>query len=62
MHPENLERGSLGEGMGLPFLLAVVAQFSIFFYLLALRLDLDGRRENRDTRRAAARLAAERSP
>ena len=36
-HPQNIERGSLGEGMGLPFLLGNLTFFFAFVYLLALR-------------------------
>jgi heme exporter protein C len=44
MHPDNLRRGSLGEGMGLPFALGMVAAAAAFVHLLALRIDLEGRR------------------
>jgi len=44
MHPENLRRGSLGEGMGLPFALGMLAAVAAFLHLLALRIDLEGRR------------------
>ncbi len=40
MHPDNLERGSLGEGMGWPFLLGVMTALSTFFYLWTRRVDL----------------------
>ena len=36
-HPENIQRGSLGEGMGLPFLVGNLTLFFAFAYLLALR-------------------------
>lgn len=36
-HPENIERGSLGEGMGLPFLVGNLTLFFAFAYLLLLR-------------------------
>ena len=36
-HPENIERGSLGEGMGLPFLFGNMTFFIAFAYLLVLR-------------------------
>jgi heme exporter protein C len=36
-HPENIERGSLGEGMGLPFLVGNLTFFIAFAYLLVLR-------------------------
>jgi heme exporter protein C len=44
MHPENLQRGSLGEGMGLPFALGMLAAAVAFVHLLLLRIDLEGRR------------------
>jgi len=44
MHPENLERGSLGEGMGLPFALGMLAAAAAYVHLLLLRFDLEGRR------------------
>jgi hypothetical protein len=44
MHPENLARGSLGEGMGLPFALGLLAAAAAFVHLLFLRLDLESRR------------------
>jgi heme exporter protein C len=40
IHPENLERGSLGEGMGLPFLLGVLTVLAAFFHLLARRMEV----------------------
>ncbi len=44
MHPENLERGSLGDGMGLPFLLGNLALFFVFAYLVLLRWEVEGLR------------------
>lgn len=41
MHPENLERGSLGAGMRWPFALSVLTGLAAFLYLLLLRLDLE---------------------
>jgi heme exporter protein C len=41
MHPENLERGSLGEGMGWPFLVANVTLFVAFVYLLLVRWEVE---------------------
>jgi len=56
MHPDNLQRGSLGEGMGLPFALGLLAAGTGYVFLLLLRFDLEGQRV------ALARaLAAERS-
>ncbi|HIF93621.1 MAG: cytochrome c biogenesis protein CcsA [Myxococcales bacterium] len=36
-HPENIQSGSLGEGMGLPFLVGNLTFFFAFVYLLVLR-------------------------
>jgi hypothetical protein len=36
-HPENIQSGSLGEGMGLPFLVGNLTLFFAFVYLLVLR-------------------------
>jgi heme exporter protein C len=44
MHPENLQRGSLGDGMGLPFALGMLAATAAFAHLLLLRIDLEDRR------------------
>lgn len=41
MHPENLERGSLGAGMGLPFLLGTLTAFVAFAHLLVLRVQVE---------------------
>jgi heme exporter protein C len=59
MHPGNLERGSLGDGMGWPFFLGVVANIAAFLILLALRVDLERLREWREERALLARNAAE---
>ncbi len=40
LHPDNLERGSLGEGMGLPFALGVFATLAAFAFLLVRRFEL----------------------
>ena len=44
MHPENLERGSLGAGMGWPFLLGNLTLAVAFVYLLLLRWQVEGLR------------------
>jgi heme exporter protein C len=44
MHPENLKQGSLGEGMGLPFLLGNITLAMAFFYLLVLRWEVETQR------------------
>jgi heme exporter protein C len=54
MHPENLKSGSLGEGMGLPFLLGNLTLFAAFVYLLLLRWQVEALRTR------AARAEAER--
>jgi heme exporter protein C len=52
MHPENLERGSLGDGMGFPFLMGNLTLFFAFLYLLLLRWSVENMRA-RDARRLA---------
>ena len=52
MHPENLDRDSLGTGMGWPFALAVGTGIGVFVHLLLLRVDVGARRD-------AAELAAQ---
>ncbi len=59
LHPENLERGSLGQGMGWPFLASVVAALAAFLHLLLLRLDLEGLRARAAFRAAEADAASE---
>jgi heme exporter protein C len=44
VHPQNLERGSLGAGMGMPFLFANLAAFLAFVWLVALRWEVEARR------------------
>ena len=44
MHPENLERGSLGAGMGFPFLIGNLTLFVVFIYLLLLRWQVEALR------------------
>ena len=44
MHPDNLERGSLGQGMGLPFLMSVLTGLVAVWYLVVARLDLENLR------------------
>src|SRR4029450_1018227 len=40
IHPENLQRGSLGDGMGWPFLAGFVTALTAFFYLFVRRLEV----------------------
>jgi heme exporter protein C len=44
MHPENLEGGSFGEGMGLPFAVGMAVALLAFLWLLALRVRVAGLR------------------
>jgi heme exporter protein C len=44
MHPENLERGSLGAGMGWPFAAGLMTGVAALVHLLLLRADLGARR------------------
>jgi heme exporter protein C len=41
MHPDNLSKGSLGDGMGVPFLLGNITFFIAFVYLFILRLEVE---------------------
>jgi heme exporter protein C len=52
IHPENLERGSLGEGMGWPFLTGVVTAGLAFLHLLARRVEVAGLRARAERSRA----------
>jgi heme exporter protein C len=47
VHPENLQRGSLGAGMGLPFLLGVLATLAAFLHLFVRRLEIESLRQAR---------------
>ena len=51
IHPENLNRSSMGEGMGLPFALGNATLFVAFVYLVCLRWEVE-------SLRAAAALRA----
>jgi heme exporter protein C len=55
IHPENLQRGSLGAGMGLPFLLGVLTTLAAFFHLLARRVEVERLRALLAERTAGAR-------
>jgi heme exporter protein C len=61
IHPENLGRGSLGAGMGVPFAAGVAVALAAFVHLLVLRVEL-GRlralREEREAERGEAGAAA----
>ncbi len=59
IHPENLERGSLGPGMGLPFLLGVLTTLAAFAFLLALRVDVGELRARARARLERSRAAGE---
>ena len=52
MHPENLKKGSLGDGMGLPFLLGNLTITFAFLYLLILRWHVEGLRADEAMRRS----------
>ncbi|HEY8120495.1 MAG TPA: cytochrome c biogenesis protein CcsA [Myxococcota bacterium] len=52
LHPDNLQRGSLGEGMGLPFALGVFATLAAFAFLLVRRFELGELRAARAEQRA----------
>ena len=44
LHPDNLDRGSLGAGMRAPFAFSVLAGLAALWHLVCLRLDLETRR------------------
>jgi heme exporter protein C len=44
MHPENLQGGSLGDGMGLPFLLGNLTLFVAFWWLVLVRWEVENLR------------------
>ena len=50
MHPDNLERSSLGAGMGGPFAAGVVTALVAYLHLLRMRVDLEVRRVRALTR------------
>jgi heme exporter protein C len=58
MHPDNLERGSLGAGMGWPFAIGAATAIAAFVHLVLLRVDLEALRaaspESVDKERPAA--------
>jgi len=56
IHPDNLESGSLGAGMGLPFLMGNLALFFVFVYLVLLRWEVESLR-TRSAEDEAERLA-----
>jgi heme exporter protein C len=58
IHPENLERGSLGAGMGLPFLLGILTAFAAFFFLWLRRVELASLRAELARREAEQRAAS----
>ena len=46
MHPENLSQGSLGDGMGLPFLIGNLTLFVAFVFLVLLRWEVETLRQS----------------
>ena len=54
IHPDNLERSSLGDGMGLPFLMGNLTLLVAFLWLFLLRFEVENLRA-----RAALRAARE---
>ncbi len=57
LHPENLERASLGPGMGWPFAAGVLTALVAFLHLLLLRVDLEGLRVRAAQRTSQANAA-----
>ncbi len=60
MHPENLQRGSLGAGMGWPFALGALVCLVAFVHLLARRIEVEALRSALAERIARAPLGLER--
>lgn len=54
VHPENLQSGSLGAGMGMPFALGMLSALLAFGYLLVRRLEVSELRAALDRAEAAA--------
>jgi len=61
IHPENLQRGSLGDGMGAPFALGASVCLVAFVHLLARRFEIEGLRARLTERLLAAPRGAERA-
>jgi len=59
IHPENLQRGSLGAGMRAPFWLGVATALLAFAHLLARRVELAALRDRAAALEAAGESAAE---
>ena len=57
IHPDNLARGSLGDGMGLPFLMGNIALLLAFAYLVLQRWEVEGLR-TLNAHETAERLSA----
>jgi heme exporter protein C len=53
IHPENLQRGSLGAGMGGPFALGVVTAIVAWFHLCVRRLEVESLRQRHAIRAAS---------
>ena len=60
MHPENLQRGSLGAGMGWPFALGALVCLVAFTHLLARRIEVEALRSALAERVARAPVGPER--
>ena len=56
LHPQNLESGSLGAGMGWPFALGVAAALVAFAHLLLRRVEVEGLRAQLAERLGGGRL------
>jgi hypothetical protein len=61
MHPENLQQGSLGAGMGWPFALGALVCLVAFAQLLARRIEIEALRSALEERVAGAPTGLERS-
>jgi len=59
MHPENLDRDSLGAGMGLPFFVSIVTTIVVFVHLLVRRWEVEALRAGEAFELAEAESAGE---
>jgi heme exporter protein C len=62
IHPENLEAGSLGAGMGMPFAAGIITALVAFSHLLVGRIDIARLRTQLAEREAERDMGGESSP
>jgi heme exporter protein C len=62
IHPENLEAGGLGAGMGMPFVMGIITALVAFSHLLVGRIDIARLRAQLAEREAERDMGGESSP